>query len=171
MARTTNRKSSVGRPLALLAIALLCPVGSSQAAQWGFTVYKRNMAMDPASGNIIGVTGAGLFNDVTAAVSGHGSYDISNAAGQVAESGTWVATEFVDFESQGGLNRGAQGGVLNITITLLPNGGSPVTDVPMTVICPFNAVTGFDEADDATLVGPFTEKVGDGETVFQLIRP
>ena len=142
-----------------------------QAAQWGFTVYKQNMAMDPSSGDTIRVTGAGLFNDTTEAVSGHGAYSVSNAAGQVIDRGTWVATEFVDFAPAGGLNRGAQGGVLDISVTLIPNGGSPVAGVPMRVICPFDPATGFDEANDATLVGPFTEKIGDGDTVFRLIQP
>jgi hypothetical protein len=159
--------------VAMLSLAAVVALNAStvRAAQWGFTVYKQNMAMDPASGDMIRVTGAGLFDDVTAAVSGHGAYSISDATDQVTERGTWMATGFAGFESQGGLNPGSQGGVLEITVTLVPNGGSPVPGVPMTVICPFDPVTGFDEANDATLVGPFTEKIGDGDTVFRLIRP
>jgi hypothetical protein len=157
--------------ISALAAALAVSASAAQAAQWGFTVYKHNMAMDPSSGDTIGVTGAGSFDDVTGAVSGQGSYDVGNAAGQVTGRGTWVATAFGGFASQGGPNRGGQGGVLEITIALLPKGGSPVTGVPMTVICPFDPVTGFDEEGDAVLVGPFTEKIGDGETVFRLIRP
>ena len=163
MKRTVN---SVGKVLALLVVASCWPMASAQAAQWGFTVYKKNTAMDPSSADTIRVTGAGMFDDVTADVFGHGSYDISNAAGQATERGIWSATDFVGFTSQGGLNKGAQGGVLEITITLVPNGGSPVAGVPMTVICPFDPVAGFDEENDATLVGRFTEKVGDGDTVF-----
>ena len=165
-------KSKGSAIVAMVSLAAVVALSAStvQAAQWGFTAYKQNMAMDP-SGDTIRVTGAGLFDDVTAAVSGHGAYSISDASDQVTERGTWVATEFVSFESEGGLNRGAQGGVLEITVTLVPNGGSPVPGVPMTVICPFDPVTGFDEAIDATLVGPFTDKIGDGDTVFRLIRP
>lgn len=155
-----------------LVVALCCPMATAQAAQWGFTVigYRHNTAMNPSSGDTIHVTGSGLFDDVTAAVSGNGAYAISNAAGQVTERGTWVATEFVDFTSQGGPNPGLQGGVLDITVTLVPNQGSPTTGVPMTVICPFNPATGFDEPNDATLVGPFTENIV-GDTVFRLIKP
>ncbi len=166
-------KCKVSTIVAMVSLAAVVALNAStvRAAQWGFTVYKQNMAMDPSSGSTIRVTGAGLFDDVTATVSGHGAYSISDATDQVTERGTWMATEFVGFESEGGLNRGGQGGVLEITVTLVPNGGSPVPGVPMTVICPFDPVTGFDEANDATLVGPFTEKIGDGDTVFRLIRP
>ena len=99
-------------------------------------------------------------------MAGSGSYSLRNAQGKVTVHGSWSATAFGSFTSDGGLNNGLQGGTLNITVTLYPDGGAPQTGVLMTVICPF--VNGApDEGDDATLVGDFTTRI-DGETVFHI---
>src|SRR5262245_50830050 len=94
---------SHGVATVLLAAAMALRANAVQASQWGFTIYKKNMATDPSSGDVIRITGAGLFNDGTGAVSGQGAYSIDDATRQVTERGTWVATQFLDFESQGGL--------------------------------------------------------------------
>ncbi len=79
--------------------------------------------------------------------------------------GVWVATDFGSFDAFGGPNNGFQGGVLEITATLFPVGGAPVTRV-ITVNCLINAPGGFTE-DEGTAVGAFTERTG-GQTFFHL---
>ncbi len=79
--------------------------------------------------------------------------------------GTWVATAFKGFTAFGGPNNGIQGGVLNITVTLFPGGGAPVTGVPMSVTCAVNAPPGTEEG---TTVDGFTEKTG-GLTLMHVV--
>ncbi|MBI3473012.1 MAG: hypothetical protein HY013_16775 [Candidatus Solibacter usitatus] len=54
--------------------------------------------------------------------------------------------------------------MLEIVVTLFPNGGPAVTGVPMSVTCLINAPPGLEEG---TTVGSFTEKTG-GITVFHI---
>lgn len=61
---------------------------------------------------------------------------------------------------------GFQGGVLTITVTLLPSGGSPHRGLTMIVTCLVNAPSGFTDKEGTT-VGPFTEKTG-GLTLFHI---
>jgi hypothetical protein len=150
---------------ALLGAAFLCLAGGAQAATWTFNLQRGCTAQNTA-GDTIRTTGEGAFDPVARAVVGSGNYSIRNAAGKVTVHGSWSATAFGSFNSQGGLNNGLQGGTMNITVTLYPDGGAPQTGVLMTVICPF--VNGaFDEGGDATLVGDFTTRI-DGETVFHI---
>jgi hypothetical protein len=71
----------------------------------------------------------------------------------------------VGFWFGGGPNNGFQGGVLEITATLFPVGGAPVTR-SITVNCLINAPGGF-TGDEGTAVGAFTERTG-GQTFFHL---
>jgi hypothetical protein len=77
-----------------------------------------------------------------------------------------LCQDFVHFRSFGGPNPGTQGGVLELVVTLLPDGGAAVTGVPMSVTCRVNAPAGFTEEEGITL-GFFTEKVR-GATLFHL---
>jgi hypothetical protein len=70
------------------------------------------------------------------------------------------------FDAFGGPNNGTQGGVLDITATLFPVGGTPVTGVPIEVVCRVNAPSGFTE-EEGTSVDGFTEHTG-GTTLFHL---
>ncbi len=150
---------------ALLGAAFLCLAAGAQAAPWTFNL-ERGCTAQNAAGDTIRVTGEGAFDPGAGAVAGSGNYSIRNAAGNVTVHGSWSATAFGSFHSDGGLNNGSQGGTLNITVTLYPDGGAPQTGVSMTVICPF--VNGaFDEEGDATLVGEFTTRTG-GETEFHI---
>ena len=150
---------------ALLGAAFLCVACGAQAATWTFNLAKGCTSQN-AAGETIRTTGEGAFDPGAGAVAGSGSYSLRNAQGKVTVHGSWSATAFGSFTSDGGLNNGLQGGILNITVTLYPDGGAPQSGVLMTVICPF--VNGApDEAGDATLVGDFTTRI-DGETVFHI---
>ncbi len=154
--------------IALILGALLLSV-AAEASQWGFNINNPTTAVDPGTGQSIRTSGAGRFDDAAGSVVGGGSYFIADAAGKVIERGTWTATAFVGFTPEGGPNPGIQGGVLNIIVTLNPNHGDPRAGQLMTIICPFEPVEGFDEADDSTTVGNFTVPAG-GITVFHLIK-
>ena len=156
------------KSLALALIVLLLPI-AAHASQWGFAINNPTTAVNPGTGQRIRTNGAGLFDDVSGAVSGGGSYSITNASGKVIERGTWAATSYVGFVSEGGDNKGIQGGTLRILITLMPVHGSARTGQQMTIICPFEESEGFDESDDSATVENFSVPAG-GVTVFHLIQ-
>ncbi len=120
--------------VALILGALLLPA-AAQASQWGFAINNPTTAVDPNTGQSIRTSGSGLFNDVTGAVTGGGTYFIAEAGGKVTERGTWTATFFVGFTPQGGPNPGVQGGVMNILVTLNPIHGDPRPGQLMTMTC------------------------------------
>jgi len=121
-----------------------------------------------ANGDSIRVTGSGTF-DTAGSVNGQGSYSIRNSAGAVTERGTWSATEFVSFNSDGGPNNGLQGGDLVITVTLFPNNGSPQEGVSLTLDCPYeNGV--FDVPSCDITIADFLNPAG-GVMAFHLIEP
>ena len=162
--RNTN-KPHRNRAVTLLGAAFLCIACAAQAAPWTFNLERGCTAQNTA-GDTIRVTGEGAFDPLAGAVVGTGNYSIRNAAGKVTVHGSWSATAFGRFISDGGPNTGSQGGTLDITVTLYPGGGAPQPGLPMTVICPFlNGA--FEEGGDATLVGEFTTRTG-GETEFHI---
>lgn len=97
-------------------------------------------------------------------VVGGGSFTHTTSTGALVAKGIWEATSCTSFASFGGPNPGSQGGMLEIVVTLFPNGGPAVTGVPMSVTCLINAPPGLEEG---TTVGSFTEKTG-GITVFHI---
>jgi hypothetical protein len=160
-----TNKPHTNYAVALLGAAFLCIAGAAQAATWTFNLESGCTAQNTA-GDTIRVTGEGAFDPVAVAVVGSGNYSIRNAAGKATVHGSWSATAFGRFISDGGPNTGSQGGTLDITVTLYPDGGAPQPGLPMTVICPF--VNGaFEEGGDAALVGEFTTRTG-GETEFHI---
>jgi len=70
------------KSLALALIALLVPI-AAHASQWGFAINNPTTAVNPSTGQRIRTHGAGLFDDGSGAVSGGGSYSITNASGKV----------------------------------------------------------------------------------------
>ena len=159
--------------VAMLALATVLALTASavQAALYHFELQGLNTASDSV-GNVIAITGQGNFDTTQETVKGSGSFSVYDSAGALLSKGTWVATDFVSFDSGGGVNNGFQTGLLDIDITLRPRGGAPITDVPMTVLCDFDEVPGPAEADstDGTTVGEFNINAH-GFTLFQLIRP
>jgi len=164
-----KKKGTVIRCLGLLLATLLWPLATAQGAVYSFNTENPNTSLNPNTGETIRLNGGGTFDTDHGAVLATGSYSIKDAEGQVIERGTWAATDYVSFEAQGGVNPGLQGGVLDITVTLFPKGGTPRTNVPMNFICPFESGV-FDEGDDGTIVGDFTVLTG-GITVLHLINP
>jgi hypothetical protein len=140
--------------------ALRAAVSSSDPT--GFELAKPNTAVNPSTGETIRTTGSGSFN--AGSIVASGSFTHFNAAGSVVARGTWAATGFTSFVGFGGPHPGFEGGQLKFSATLFPDGGSPVTGVPVSVTCRVNAPSGFTD-EEGTTVGAFTEKTG-GTTLF-----
>lgn len=149
----------------LLASPLAPPIAASDAV-FSFNLLGPNTAEDTSSGDTIRVTGSGTFDTPTGPVVASGSFTTFSSAGAVLARGTWQATAFGSFVAFGGPSPGIQGGVLKITVTLFPDGGAPVTGVPMSVTCRVNRPAGF-TGKEGTTVGAFTTKTG-GSTLFHL---
>jgi hypothetical protein len=114
------------------------------------------------------VTGAGIFDTATGELVAMGSFKVFASDGTLIARGTWAATDFDGFISFGGPSPGFQGGFLEITVSLFPVGGAPITDVPMTVLCHLGDVPEeFEDEEEGTTVGPFTAITG-GLTLFNL---
>ena len=162
-----NRKT-VSCSLGLLFVALLWPITNAHAAVYSLSLFGPMYATN-ATGDTIRLNGAGTFDTVNGGVDVHGSYSIRNNAGEVIQRGTWAATAFVSFESDGGLNKGLQGGELSLIVTLSPNGGPPEVGLPFTLTCPFeNGV--FDNPSCDMTVADFLTPAG-GIMGFHLIEP
>ncbi len=150
---------------AVLLPSTLAPPIAANTTMYSLELLGPNTA-ENSSGDTIRVTGAGTFNPGADSVVASGSFTHFLANGSVFARGHWQATAFISFEAFGGPNPGTQGGVLEITVTLFPKGGGPVTGVPMSVTCLVNKPAGFTE-DEGTTVAEFTEKTG-GFTLFQV---
>ena len=151
--------------LCALSLVAFAPAASASTA-YSFNLHVPNTAVNPDNGDIIRVTGSGTFDTSADAVVASGSFTHTHSNGALVARGVWVATGFSSFDAFGGPSPGFQGGVLEITATLLPAGGAPVTGVPITVNCLINAPGGF-TGDEGTAVGAFTERTG-GATFFHL---
>jgi len=151
--------------LCALSLVALAPAASASTA-YSFNLNTPNTAVNPGNVDIIRVTGSGTFDTSNEAVIASGSFTHTTSSGALVHRGVWIATVFGCFEAFGVPNNGFQGGVLEITATLFPVGGAPVTGVPITVNCLINAPGGF-TGDEGTAVGPFTERTG-GQTFFHL---
>ena len=151
--------------LCALSLVALAPAASASSA-YSFNLHVPNTAVNPGTGDIIRVTGGGTFDPSAGAVVASGSFRHTTSTGALVARGVWVATDFGSFDAFGGPNNGFQGGVLEITATLFPVGGAPVTGVPITVTCLINAPGGF-TGDEGTAVGAFTDQTA-GETFFHL---
>ncbi len=122
--------------VAMLALAAVLAMNASavQAAAYNFNVESAT-ATDTATGERIRLSGAGQFSDPSGPVQGHGHFKYLSSDGQVLANGSWGATAFGDFELIGSENPGITLGVLEITVTLFPVHGTPVTGVTLTVFC------------------------------------
>jgi hypothetical protein len=163
----TMRSRAVALVAALCALSLLAfAPAASATTTYSFQLTGPNTAVNPGNGDMIRVTGSGTFDTSAHTVVASGSFTHRTSTGMLVARGVWAATAFVGFDSFGGPNNGIQGGVLDITATLFPDGGTPHTGVPIEVVCVVNAPAGFTE-EEGTSVGAFTDHTG-GTTLFHL---
>ena len=144
-------------------------VQASAATSWTFNLIGPNTAeaaSGPFRGDTLQITGSGAFTAGTS-IAGDGSFTHIKSDGTVFARGIWRATSFTSFTPFGGPREGTQGGQLRLTVTLFPDGGSPVPGIPMSVTCLVNAPSGFTD-EEGTTIGAFTEKTG-GTTLFHMI--
>ncbi len=140
--------------LIVLPLALAATTATASTTSFSFNFEGPVFVENPSTGDTLRLTGAGTFNPTAGTVTASGSFTHFLSDGSVFRRGTWAATGFTSFTGFGGPNNGLQGGVLAITVKLFPNGGAPVTGVPMTITCMIFAPPGTEEG--VTLDG-FTE--------------
>jgi hypothetical protein len=150
---------------AMLSILTLASLAAANDLTYSFTLNGPQAAGDPNTGNTILVTGSGSFDPSAGTVIGSGSFTTFTSGGAVVSRGTWKATSFISFDSFGGFSPGLQGGVLNITVTLSPNAGTPVTGVSMAVTCRIKAPP--NTGAEGIIIGSFTNTLA-GHTLFHL---
>lgn len=137
----------------LAALVLVLPALSNEPS-FSFNLVGPQISENPSNMQTIRVTGGGSFDTVSGTVVASGSFATFNGSSAISK-GTWHATAFDSFTPFGGPSDGFQGGTLSITVTLFPNGGSPQTNVPMTVNCLIDAPPSFTGAEGVA-VGAFT---------------
>ena len=168
MKKFLSMSLSVFLVTALPMVALAQPATVADPT-YSFSFFGPQVSSAPSgafAGDTIRVTGSGSFDPGAATVVAGGSFTVSDTSGSVVQRGTWKATAFDSFQAFGGPRSGFQGGTLQITVTMFPNGGSPVTGVSMTVNCLIAAPAGF-TASEGIVIGDFTQVVR-GATLFHL---
>ena len=158
--------------LTILALATTM-LGNAHATStsYSFNLVGPNTTMAPntipgtpiAAGDVLRLTGSGTFDASARAATGGGSFTHYKTDGSVFARGIWVVTGFQSFSSYGGPNRGRQGGVLLVTVSLI---GPEATFAGLTlqVSSHINAPAGAPEAG-TTLPGIFSAATG-GKTLF-----
>ena len=158
--------------LTILALAT-ATLGNAHATNtsYSFNLVGPNTAMAAntipgtpiAAGDVLRMTGSRAFDTSAGAASGGGSFTHYKPDGSVFARGIWVITGFQSFSAYGGPNRGHQGGVLLVTVSII---GPEATFAGLTlqVSCGINAPSGAPD-EGTTLPGLFTEATG-GTTLF-----
>src|SRR5260370_33556419 len=114
---------------ALPMVALVQPATAADLT-YSFSFFGPQVSSAPSgafAGDIIQVTGSGSFDPGAATVVAGGSFTVSQPSGSVVQRGTWKATAFDSFQAFGRPRAGFQGGTVQITVTMVLNGGSPGT--------------------------------------------
>ncbi len=172
--RWASRSFSWLIPPSLLLLAL-APIyaQASQQTSFAFNLITPNVSMATATvpgtpvlqGDTLRLTGAGSFDTSTHAVSGGGSFTHFKPDGTVFARGTWVLTDFVNFNSYGGPSPGVQGGVLTAKVTII-GPEATFTGLTLQVSCKVNAPAGAPD-EGTTLPGLFSDAVS-GLTLFHI---
>lgn len=132
---------------------------------YSFNLLGTNIARSDA-GATIQMVGSGSFDPAQKTIAANGSFVQLNSDGSMAATGTWEARDFLSFIAFGGPNQKLLGGVLELTVTLLPMAGAPQTGVPMSVTCLLNPPRGF-TGEEGITIGFFINKVR-GKTAFHM---
>jgi hypothetical protein len=173
--KKSTRKTTVLAMTSVLTILALATatLGNAHATSTShsFNLVGPNTAMAAntipgtpiASGDVLRLTGSGVFDTSAATASGGGSFTHYKPDGSAFARGIWVITGFQSFSAYGGPNRGLQGGVLLVTVSII---GPEATFAGLTlqVSCGINAPSGAPD-EGTTLPGIFTEATG-GTTLF-----
>src|SRR2546428_8162817 len=131
----------------LLALAISLPLLTAHASSstYSFNLKGPNTALatvGPFTGDTIRLTGSGNFDPSSSTMTATGSFTHYCASCGGIIRGTWVSTGFTSFTSYGGPSPGVQGGLLVITVTMYPDGGSPHPGRILHVSCVVNAPPG-----------------------------
>jgi hypothetical protein len=125
------------------------------------------------NGDTITIKGSGTFSTDRSSISGEGSFQHTDAAGNLLASGTWEAIQLLSFVSWGTspiLPQNFEAGKAFIRIHLSPDGGGEVHDAILQISCVLpesNFPPGFDEG--IRLVVPQVANFNDpvhGQTLF-----
>src|SRR4051794_6752259 len=101
-------------------LGLLLAGVTAHASLWTFNL-PNGAAAQTAAGEGIRLRGAGKFDPEHRTATGSGAltaYNVPVAMGGPILHGTWTVTGFEHFDSQGGENKGAQGGTVQVTVSL-----------------------------------------------------
>jgi hypothetical protein len=138
---------------------------------YSFVLAPANTAVSPgggtmaSQGDVISVSGSGLFDPAAKTVTAKGRFVHFNAAGAVVCTGTWRASGFTSFVAFGVNDQGEAGGVLSIVVThFCTTTGMTMTGIPMTVTSLVDAPAGSSYVEGTT-VCDFTVPTGGTVTI------
>jgi hypothetical protein len=140
-------------PGLILALALFVLGPASGLAASGSQTYELDMVLPNVSqasnGDQVSVTGAGPFSIHPKSATAHGSFTHTDSSGTVLATGTWTATDLLEFQPYGcgvvhnfpapgdttPLPPDFCGGAVKMTVTLTPDGTSLAIPGTLTVFC------------------------------------
>jgi hypothetical protein len=172
----------VSAALLVLAAALFALPGAAVADSAHHTYFlgmeEPNVAEAP-NGDRVAVIGEGEFSVNPKGVEAEGEFTHTTSTGSVVASGTWTATELLDYQSYGcGVVFGTPlppelcGGKVKMRVTLAPEGTSLTLDGILTVFCVIGPNPPNSASEGITLVVPgvinFNKVVEGDNFYFQL---
>ena len=137
----------------ILALALFVLGPASGLAASGSQTYQlvmeRPNVSEASNGDQVSITGEGEFSIHPKSVMAHGSFVHTDSSGTVLATGTWTATDLLEFQPYGcgvvhnfptpgattPLPPNVCGGAVKMTVTLTPNGTSLAIPGTLTVFC------------------------------------
>jgi hypothetical protein len=148
------------------------PAASATGSVVGFRLVSPNTALATVfdehhqPGDWIRVTGSGSFDPYAGWIEASGSFVHYNADGTVHMRGKWLAAGFTAFTPFPGPKTGKLGGILQLTVALFHQDGTPCDcmgegGVAMTVTSTAFAPAGT-SAETGTTMGPFQDPTGGG---------
>ena len=140
-----------------------------------------NHATDATTHDIVTLTGSGQFKPGAGDATGGGTFVHRHAGGSEVAEGAWLVTGFVSWQILGGSLAGTgltngiahngdeTGGIVTLTVRLLPAGGSPVNGV-LEVHCDLPGASPTTEEGVVLKVGSFNFTQSDGFTLINDLR-